>query len=93
MPRVVVFAEPALKGRLKGAPGSKLRYEFLDSPGDSAAFALNAFDAALVEYGGRFRPSHLRAVRKALPGKPVGAVLVRPSPPSCSGRRARGSTS
>jgi diguanylate cyclase (GGDEF)-like protein len=80
MARVVVFAEPSLRQRLKGAPGSKLRYEFLDSPAeDSETLARGGFDGALLEYGGRFRPSQLRAVRRALPGKPVGAILVRPS--------------
>jgi diguanylate cyclase (GGDEF)-like protein len=81
MARVVVIAEPSLKQRLKGAPGGKLRYEFLGSPGgDPAALARGGFDGALVEYGRRFRPAHLRAVRRALPGKPVGGILVRPAP-------------
>ena len=81
MVRVVVFAGPSLRRRLKGAPGGKLRYEFLASAGEGApALDLRGFDAALLECGSRFRPSLLRAARRALPGKPVGAILVRPSP-------------
>jgi hypothetical protein len=58
MARVVVIAEPSLKSRLKGAPGGKLRYEFLAAPGDDlAALAHGGFDGALLEYGSRFRPS------------------------------------
>ncbi len=79
MARVVVFAEPSLRRRLKA--GGTLRYEFLASAvEDPSALDSRSFDAALLECGGRFRLSLLRAVRRALPGKPVGAILVRPSP-------------
>ena len=77
MARLVVFAEPSLRRRLKDA--GKVRYEFL-APGEDPSPRGRSFDAALVECGSRFRPSLLGAVRRALPGKPVGAVLVRPSP-------------
>ncbi|HEY7516121.1 MAG TPA: sensor domain-containing diguanylate cyclase [Vicinamibacteria bacterium] len=79
MARVVVFAEPPLRRRLKGAPGGKLRYEFFDAP-DHPDVTRRLFDGALLEYGRGFRPGVLRAVRRALPGRPVGAILVRPTP-------------
>ncbi len=79
MARVVVFAEPALRRRLKEAPGGKLRYEFFASPEDPDV-TRRAFDGALLECGRGFKTGALRAVRRSLPGRPVGAILIRPSP-------------
>jgi len=78
MARVAVFGGPALKRRLKVT--DKLRYEFLPFPSEGRApQGPGAFDAALLEVQGRPRPPVLRAVRRALPEVPVGAILVRPT--------------
>ena len=78
--RVAVFGGAALKRRLGRAPGAGLEYEFQTLPGSREHLELPArrFAGALVEAGPETRPGSVRAVRQALPGKPVGGVAVTP---------------
>jgi diguanylate cyclase (GGDEF)-like protein len=80
--RVIVFGGPSLRRRLQGAGGSILRYEFLPVPSDSAPrlSAPARFAGALLEVGPETSTRTLRAVREALPGRPVGGVAVAPEP-------------
>ena len=80
MARLAVFGGPTLKRRLRGARGA-LEYVFFPlreaarlagRPGD--------LDGALVEISPRTGPGTIRAVRRALPGRPVGGLVLRPSP-------------
>jgi diguanylate cyclase (GGDEF)-like protein len=78
--RVAVFGGPALKKTLKTARGS-LEYAFFPvkaSP-DPAIADDGPFDGALLEIGPRTSPVAVRAVRRALPSRPVGGLCVRPS--------------
>src|SRR5262245_53208643 len=78
MARVAVFSGPALRRHLKSAEGDGLRYEFFPlapvPPG-----ALDAFAGALVDIDADAGAKVLRAVRKALPRKPVGSISLKPS--------------
>jgi diguanylate cyclase (GGDEF)-like protein len=78
--RVAVFGGSSLRRRLRGATGAGLEYEFLPTPGPRARLALapRRFAGALVEVGPDTRPGSVRAVRRALVGKPVGGVAVSP---------------
>jgi diguanylate cyclase (GGDEF)-like protein len=78
--RVAVFGGPSLRRRLKEAPGGALAYEFLRLPAGLRGDALlpGRFSAGLIEVGARTHRRLLEAVRRALPGCPVGAVAVTP---------------
>jgi len=77
--RVAVFGNPSLRRRLKGAPGGALAYEFVSAdPGAARGLDATRFAAALVEVGPRTGASALRAVRRALPGRPVGGIAFAP---------------
>jgi diguanylate cyclase (GGDEF)-like protein len=77
--RVAVFGGPALRRRLKGAPGSALSYEFVPASGNGARrLDSSRFDAALVEIGSRTSARAVGRARRALPGKPVGGLAVAP---------------
>ena len=80
MTRVAVFGAPSLRRRLKGAPGGALSYEFVREDGDDGLRGLDPqrFAAALVELGPRTSAATLRAIRRALPGRPVGGLAVAP---------------
>ncbi len=79
MTRVAVFGGPALRRRLKGAPGSALSYEFVPASGNGARrLDPSRFDAALVEIGRGTSARAVGRVRRALPGKPVGGLAVAP---------------
>ena len=76
---MAVFGGPSLKRRLKGRRGA-LEYAFFPLPGPaSPGPAPGAFDGALIEVGPRVGPDTVRAVRRALPGRPVGAFCPRPN--------------
>ncbi len=78
MTRIAVFGGRALRGRLKGS--AVLEYEFLPAAvrklpraQDDARFA-----AALVAVSGSTTPKQLAAARRALPGRPIGGLALRP---------------
>ncbi|HVO12588.1 MAG TPA: sensor domain-containing diguanylate cyclase [Vicinamibacteria bacterium] len=82
MTHVAVFGGPLLRRRLKGTPGGGLSYEFLPVPDgdDDASLPAGRFQAGLVEVGARTPAGVLRAVRRALPGRPVGGLAITPAP-------------
>jgi diguanylate cyclase (GGDEF)-like protein len=77
--RVAVFGETPLRRRFANWGGRDLAYE-ITTPASlrGTASALRSFDAALVE-GGPAARRILVALRRALPGKPVGSFSLRPS--------------
>jgi len=86
--RVAVFGGPALRRRLKGVRGA-LEYSFFPLPGGAAPkLAPGAFDGALIEVSPRTGSGAARAVRRALPGRPLGGLCLRPTAQQL--RRAEG---
>jgi diguanylate cyclase (GGDEF)-like protein len=71
--RIAVFGGRALRARLRPSPG--LRYDFV---GDGAPLEAARYDAALLPVGAATSPRQLLAARRALPGRPLGGVAVRP---------------
>ena len=85
MARVAVFGGPSLKRRLKGLRGA-LEYAFFPLPGPTSpgpgsppVGAKGPFDGALLEIGRGVGSETVRAVRRAVPGRPVGALCQRPN--------------
>jgi diguanylate cyclase (GGDEF)-like protein len=66
----------ALRRRLKGAPGT-LEYEFLPAPGRSRLDPI-AFSGALLPVDERTPSRVVTAVRRAVPGRPVGGIAIAP---------------
>jgi diguanylate cyclase (GGDEF)-like protein len=67
---------PSLRRRLKGARGA-LEYEFLPEPG-RARLDPERFAGALLLVDSRTSAGALRAVRRVMPGRPVGGLVVTP---------------
>jgi diguanylate cyclase (GGDEF)-like protein len=67
---------PSLRSRLREARGA-LEYEFLPAPG-RARLDPERFAGALLPVDGRTSRRAVRAVRRALPGRPVGGLAVAP---------------
>ena len=79
MTRVAVFGRALLRRRFSTWGGKGLAYEVVTPEVlRGTASTLKAFDAALVEAGPAARRL-LVALRRALPGKPVGSFSLRPS--------------
>ncbi len=80
MARVAVFGGSALRRRLRQAGGDSLAYEFLAPPDRNGSQPLDParFKGALVEVDQATPLRTVKAVRRALPGRPVGGVLVAP---------------
>jgi diguanylate cyclase (GGDEF)-like protein len=77
MARVAVFSGPALRRHLRGADGA-LAYEFFPPLSPAAGRRdLRPLTGALVELTKGASPSLLKALRKALPNRPVGSLSVR----------------
>jgi len=77
-----------LRRRLRGVRGA-LEYTFFPLPGSKTpALAPGAFDGALIEISPRAGAAAARAVRRALPGRPLGGLCFRPNPDQL--RRAEG---
>ena len=76
MTRIVVLGGRTLRGRLKRSRA--LEYEFVEpgNPGESLAPARYA--AALIPLGAKSTPKQVARARRALPGRPLGGVAVRP---------------
>jgi diguanylate cyclase (GGDEF)-like protein len=88
--RLAVFAGTALKRNLARAAGRGLAYRFLPAAAAARPPALDDCDAALVELGAAsIRPAALKALRRALPGKPLGSLSLRASAEALR-RSARG---
>jgi diguanylate cyclase (GGDEF)-like protein len=81
--RLAVFpgaqvADPSLRSRLKEARGA-LEYEFVPAPGRARAKLDPAlFAGALLAVDARTSVRAVNAVRHALPGPPVGGLVVAP---------------
>jgi diguanylate cyclase (GGDEF)-like protein len=91
MARVAVFGGSALRRKLKPAPSRGLAYEFFPLPARGARLeGLRGFDGALIEVGPRSRPAAVRAVRRALPRKPVGGVCLAPDARALRGAKRLG---
>lgn len=75
---MAVFGGASLKRRLVGT--SALTYEFMPLPAGRARVEIDSrrFAGALVEAREGTGVGSVRAVRRALPGKPVGGVAVKP---------------
>ena len=82
MTRVAVFGGASLKRRLRGAAGGRLEYEFapLPAPRSRPELDVRSLAGALVEIGKDTKRGTVQAVRRGLPGKPVGGVAVTPDP-------------
>ena len=80
MTRVAVFGGASLRRRLRGAAGGALEYEFLATPAPRARLELDPgrFAGALLEIEDGTKDTTVRALRRALPGRPVGGVAVAP---------------
>ena len=83
MARLAVFpgaqvAGPSLRSRLKEARGA-IEYEFLPAPGRARARLDPAlFAGALLSVDARTSVRAVNAVRRALPGRPVGGLVLAP---------------
>ena len=75
---MAVFAGRALRRRLRGSRGI-LSYEFVSAHSTRRGLDRSRFAGALVEIGPLTGVKVVRAVRKALPGRPVGGIAVTPS--------------
>ena len=75
---MAVFSGPALRKNLHAGDEDGRHYEFFP-PGTVAARRLDpeAFEGALVELGADGSPAPLKALRRALPKKPVGSLSLR----------------
>jgi diguanylate cyclase (GGDEF)-like protein len=82
MTRVAVFGGASLKRRLRGTARGGLEYEFHPLPAPRARLDLDPerFDGALLEAGRDTRVSAVRALRRALPGLPLGGLAIAPDP-------------
>lgn len=78
MTRVAVFGGPSLRRRLRDAPGGALEYEFVRAGAAARRLDPARFDAALVELGPAGSAHSVGSARRALPGKPVGGLVVAP---------------
>ena len=80
MTRVAVFGGASLRRRVRGTSGGKLEYEFFPLPAARSRPDLEGADfaGALVETGKDSRARAVQAVRRALPRKPVGGLVVAP---------------
>jgi diguanylate cyclase (GGDEF)-like protein len=76
--RVAVFAGPTLRRHLKDSAGSGLRLEFFPPPNGKVPAEIDGYAAALVELGPSAGPALVRALRAALPRKPLGSLAARP---------------
>jgi diguanylate cyclase (GGDEF)-like protein len=78
--RVAVFGAPSLKRRLRSSDSTRLEYEFRPLPRPRGRLDLEArrYAGALVDAGSGTKVRHVQAVRRALPGKPVGGAAVAP---------------
>jgi len=76
---VAAFVGPALKRNLASGASRGLSYRFFPAAAAMHLGDLDGCDAALVELGPAPRAGALRAVRRCLPGKPVGSVSLRGS--------------
>ena len=77
MTRVAVFGGPTLRRRLKAAPG--LNYEFV-AAADGRPRRLDSarYQAALVAISASSSRRSVAAARRALPGRPVGGLVLAP---------------
>ncbi|HUG53533.1 MAG TPA: sensor domain-containing diguanylate cyclase [Vicinamibacteria bacterium] len=75
--RVAVFSGPALRKNLHATREDGLDYEFFPAAGLARPLAGEAFEGALVELSPDCTPASLRALRRALPRKPVGSLSLR----------------
>jgi diguanylate cyclase (GGDEF)-like protein len=71
--RIAVFGGRTLRSRLRPSP--RLAYEFVR---DGVPLEAARYAAALVPVGASTSPRQLQAARRALPGRPLGGVAVRP---------------
>jgi diguanylate cyclase (GGDEF)-like protein len=80
VPRVAVFGGSSLRRRLREARGAALAYEFLAAPDSNGARPLDPtrFQGALVEVDHETPAKAVKAIRRALPGRPVGGLLLSP---------------
>jgi len=74
--RIAVLGGQTLRGRLK--PSRALAYEFVGSPSPGAPLAPARFEAALLPLTQKTSPKQVAAARRALPGRPLGGLAVRP---------------
>ena len=90
MKRVAIFGETALRRVLKGSGGKGLAFDFLPATAwkKKAGLAGLDCDAALLEITTRTGGAGIKALREALPGRPVGSISRR-NDASLVGRSAK----
>ena len=76
MTRIAVLAGATLKSRLK--PSRRLEYEFLGASRKTAVADPARFAAALLPVSPSTSKQRVAAARRALPGRPLGGLVVRP---------------
>jgi diguanylate cyclase (GGDEF)-like protein len=74
--RVVVLGGRTLRSRLKRSRA--LEYEFVEPGNPGEALAGARYAAALIPLGAKSSPKQVAAARRALPGRPLGGLAVRP---------------
>jgi diguanylate cyclase (GGDEF)-like protein len=77
MARVAVFCGAALRRNLEATAARGLTLAFVPAALPPRP-EMGGFDGALVEPGARLGPRALRALRRALGGRPVGSLMLRP---------------
>jgi diguanylate cyclase (GGDEF)-like protein len=80
--RLAVFGGTSLRRRLRAGTKGKIEYDFFPVPAPRARLDLDPrpLAGALLEVGEAAKPATVRALRRALGGKPVGGVAVAPDP-------------
>jgi diguanylate cyclase (GGDEF)-like protein len=81
VPRIAVFPGRAggpLRRRLLSTTRGEVEYEIVSRAAGRAPLDPARFAAALLPVGAETTPGAVRAVRRALPGRPVGGLAVAP---------------
>jgi diguanylate cyclase (GGDEF)-like protein len=78
-PLIAVFGGPAIRRRLRGSARG-LAYEFVPAARARRGLDPARFAGALLEIRPTTAPGDVRAARRALPGRPLGGVVVAPGP-------------
>ena len=76
MIRIAVFGGRTLRSRLKRT--AALEYEFVGAPGARPVLQRSRFAAALLPVTQRTSPRQVADARRALPGRPLGGLAIRP---------------
>jgi diguanylate cyclase (GGDEF)-like protein len=76
--RIAVFDGRALRGRLKGGAGLEYEHVAPAKRGRTRPLEAARFAGGLLPVSGRSSPRQVAAARRALPGRPIGGLAVKP---------------